>query len=345
MRGGKDGGARRVAPRAGRDAGGLPLDRPGARAPAVRSHVETQLDLIARGEASHADVVAQRGAVRPKFQNFVAKIRRMDDLFESKFDLRERDEGTRAFSKCGQCGRYLSLVAARRGAPRLYRAAQETTLRLPSAATSSSGTAARATCAGSSPCTAPATARFCARTAQPPGSALARGRHPRHPRHLDELPAAVACPHPPGTPSSRAAPSSRARVPAATRAALALEPVQAPGRGSTGAWGARGARSSPNSLALIRRVAVAEASPRRVRARCLEGVRGRSAPLADGGDQARACAAWATTSSTRTSPVARESERGLMRGERGGRGEEEGGERTGRGAGGRTASKRDRRSF
>lgn len=52
----------------------------------VRSHVEKQMDLIAKGQAEREAVVAHTlDQFARKFRYFVAKIERMDALFEASF--------------------------------------------------------------------------------------------------------------------------------------------------------------------------------------------------------------------------------------------------------------------
>ena len=54
--------------------------------PTVRSHVERQLELVAKGEARRAAVVAHcLGEFRLKFDHLVRTISRMDELFEASF--------------------------------------------------------------------------------------------------------------------------------------------------------------------------------------------------------------------------------------------------------------------
>lgn len=52
----------------------------------VRGHVETQIGLIAKGQADKDAVVAHTlQQFRQKFLFFVAKVARMDALFEASF--------------------------------------------------------------------------------------------------------------------------------------------------------------------------------------------------------------------------------------------------------------------
>lgn len=54
--------------------------------PQVRAHVEKQLNLVAKGQAEKDAVVAHSlMEFSQKFHFFVAKIERMDTLFESSF--------------------------------------------------------------------------------------------------------------------------------------------------------------------------------------------------------------------------------------------------------------------
>lgn len=54
--------------------------------PQVRSHVEVQIGMIAKGQADKDAVVAHAlQQFRQKFLFFVAKVARMDALFEASF--------------------------------------------------------------------------------------------------------------------------------------------------------------------------------------------------------------------------------------------------------------------
>ncbi len=54
--------------------------------PQVRSHVEVQIGMIAKGQADKEAVVAHAlQQFRQKFLFFVAKVARMDALFEASF--------------------------------------------------------------------------------------------------------------------------------------------------------------------------------------------------------------------------------------------------------------------
>ena len=136
--------------------------------PTVRSHVEAQLDLVARGEAKRAAVVAHCLAeLQTKYRYFVAKIGRMEELFDASFGRRggggggsgdggggtDADGGegggeggeeggtkgggsgraaaaaARPFTRCGQTGRYLTMVASH--PQRLHNAATEQLWALP----------------------------------------------------------------------------------------------------------------------------------------------------------------------------------------------------------------------
>ena len=99
--------------------------------PAVRSHVEKQLDMIATGKADHESIVRHTLAqFAAKFRNFVDQIERMDTLFEASFD--PTCSSGKPFSKCGRCLRYMRLVSTR--PQRLYCPTQEEVLELPAGA-------------------------------------------------------------------------------------------------------------------------------------------------------------------------------------------------------------------
>ncbi|KAG2490592.1 hypothetical protein HYH03_010985 [Edaphochlamys debaryana] len=96
--------------------------------PQVRAHVEAQLDLIARGKADKEAVVAHTvEQFRAKFLFFVAKVARMDSLFEANFS--PLASSGKPLSKCGKCRRYMKYISAR--PQRLYCNTCEEVLALP----------------------------------------------------------------------------------------------------------------------------------------------------------------------------------------------------------------------
>eukprot|EP00884_Botryococcus_braunii_P010708 jgi/Botrbrau1/19639/Bobra.0003s0009.1 len=100
--------------------------------PQVRSHVEKQIGLIARGEAEKESVVRHTLAqFTSKFVFFVAKIGRMDALFDATFSTLA--ESGKPFSKCGKCRRYMKLISGR--PTRLYCPTCEEVLDLPQGGT------------------------------------------------------------------------------------------------------------------------------------------------------------------------------------------------------------------
>ncbi|MGB1601522.1 MAG: hypothetical protein ACPIOQ_52800 [Promethearchaeia archaeon] len=78
----------------------------------MRSSIEKQCDLIAKGQADKEDVVALSLAnFQLKFNYFVKNIHRMDTLFEASFS--PLTAGGKPWSKCGLSNRYLQLIVAR----------------------------------------------------------------------------------------------------------------------------------------------------------------------------------------------------------------------------------------
>ncbi len=86
-----------------------PAPRPAAQ---VRAHVEQQIGLVAKGQADKGAVVAHTlEQFRAKFAFFVAKIARMDGLFEASFS--PLSATGKPLSKCGKCLRYMKYISAR----------------------------------------------------------------------------------------------------------------------------------------------------------------------------------------------------------------------------------------
>ncbi|KAL1358200.1 DNA topoisomerase 3-beta isoform X1 [Arachis hypogaea] len=79
--------------------------------PDIRSFIEQQITLIAKGQADHHCVVQHViQQFKQKFSYFVKKIEDMDALFEAQFSALT-DSG-RAMSKCGKCLRYMKYISA-----------------------------------------------------------------------------------------------------------------------------------------------------------------------------------------------------------------------------------------
>uniref|UniRef100_A0A7E4VYT0 DNA topoisomerase n=1 Tax=Panagrellus redivivus TaxID=6233 RepID=A0A7E4VYT0_PANRE len=96
--------------------------------PTMRSDMETQLNLIAKGQAEYTAVTGHTLEMfRRKFKYFVEHIAQIDVLFEDSFTPLA-DSG-KPFSRCGKCKRYMKLVASR--PQRLYCPTCQETLSLP----------------------------------------------------------------------------------------------------------------------------------------------------------------------------------------------------------------------
>ena len=104
--------------------------------PTTRQKLEQQLDLVARGEADHAAVVAHAlSQFSKKFTHFVDNIHVLDELFELKFDQKSDSECDGVpFSKCGRCSRFLLLKKSSRGVPKLLCPTEDETYALPAGA-------------------------------------------------------------------------------------------------------------------------------------------------------------------------------------------------------------------
>ncbi|GFP80697.1 DNA topoisomerase 3-beta [Phtheirospermum japonicum] len=77
--------------------------------PDIRSFIEHQIDLVAKGEADHGSVVKHViEQFRRKFSYFVKQIENMDALFEAEFS--PLSESGRVLSKCGKCLRYMKHI-------------------------------------------------------------------------------------------------------------------------------------------------------------------------------------------------------------------------------------------
>ncbi|XP_028759686.1 DNA topoisomerase 3-beta [Neltuma alba] len=85
--------------------------------PDIRSFIEQQITLIAKGQIDHSHVVQHvLQQFKQKFSYFVKKIENMDALFEAQFSALT-DSG-RTLSKCGKCLRYMKFISSQ--PPRLY---------------------------------------------------------------------------------------------------------------------------------------------------------------------------------------------------------------------------------
>lgn len=85
--------------------------------PDIRSFIEHQITLIAKGQADHSLVVKHvLEQFKQKFVYFVKQIEHMDALFEAQFS--PLSESGRAMSKCGKCLRYMKHISPQ--PPRLY---------------------------------------------------------------------------------------------------------------------------------------------------------------------------------------------------------------------------------
>uniref|UniRef100_A0A803LZK4 DNA topoisomerase n=1 Tax=Chenopodium quinoa TaxID=63459 RepID=A0A803LZK4_CHEQI len=78
--------------------------------PDIRSFIEHQITLIAKGQADHSLVVKHViEQFTQKFVYFVKQIEHMDALFEAQFS--PLSESGRALSKCGKCARYMKYIS------------------------------------------------------------------------------------------------------------------------------------------------------------------------------------------------------------------------------------------
>jgi DNA topoisomerase-3 len=81
--------------------------------PTMRSRLEKQLDLIAKGQSRYLPVVQHSlKMILAKFKYFVEKIHKMDSLFELHFATLENTEGKK-LSKCGNCNKYMKFIGTR----------------------------------------------------------------------------------------------------------------------------------------------------------------------------------------------------------------------------------------
>nr|CAG4639781.1 EOG090X00WU [Daphnia pulex] len=80
--------------------------------PTMRSAVEEQLNLIAKGRGNYDEILRHALEIfRLKFIYFVQHIEGMDHLFEDTFST--LSQTGRNFSRCGACRRFMKLVASK----------------------------------------------------------------------------------------------------------------------------------------------------------------------------------------------------------------------------------------
>ncbi|KAF5192263.1 Dna topoisomerase 3-beta [Thalictrum thalictroides] len=96
--------------------------------PDIRSFIEQQITLIAKGQANHSSVVQHvLQQFTQKYSYFVKQIEKMDALFEAQFSPLA-DSG-RILSKCGKCARYMKYISTQPS--RLYCGTCEEVYNLP----------------------------------------------------------------------------------------------------------------------------------------------------------------------------------------------------------------------
>lgn len=80
--------------------------------PKVRANIENMVSKIALGQATYESVLkSSLELFTQKFDNFVASVARMDELFEASFSsLTEVQVNTRLKPKCGKCTRYMKYI-------------------------------------------------------------------------------------------------------------------------------------------------------------------------------------------------------------------------------------------
>ncbi|KAI6693900.1 hypothetical protein NL676_021610 [Syzygium grande] len=85
--------------------------------PDIRSFIEQQITLVAKGQVDHSHVLSHvLQQFKQKFIYFTKQIGNMDVLFEAQFS--QLADSGRALSKCGKCLRYMKYISTR--PPRLY---------------------------------------------------------------------------------------------------------------------------------------------------------------------------------------------------------------------------------
>ncbi|XP_020684389.1 DNA topoisomerase 3-beta isoform X2 [Dendrobium catenatum] len=96
--------------------------------PDIRSFIEHQITMVAKGKADHSHVVQHvLQQFTQKFSYFVKKIENMDALFEAQFSTLA--ESGRLLSKCGKCTRYMKFISTQPA--RLYCTSCEEVYNLP----------------------------------------------------------------------------------------------------------------------------------------------------------------------------------------------------------------------
>lgn len=96
--------------------------------PDIRSFIEQQITLVAKGQADHSGVVQHvLQQFRQKYSYFVKQIENMDALFEAQFS--PLSNSGRVLSKCGKCLRYMKYISMQPS--RLYCSACEDVYNLP----------------------------------------------------------------------------------------------------------------------------------------------------------------------------------------------------------------------
>lgn len=100
--------------------------------PEIRSFIEQQITLIAKGQVDHGHMVQHAlQQFSAKYKYFVNQIEKMDVLFEAQFS--PLAESGRMLSKCGKCIRYMKYISIRPA--RLYCATCEEVYALPQSGT------------------------------------------------------------------------------------------------------------------------------------------------------------------------------------------------------------------
>lgn len=85
--------------------------------PDIRSFIEQQITLVAKGQVDHSHVVSHvLQQFKQKFLFFTKQIGNMDVLFEAQFS--QLADSGRPLSRCGKCLRYMKYISTR--PPRLY---------------------------------------------------------------------------------------------------------------------------------------------------------------------------------------------------------------------------------
>lgn len=92
---------------------GFNLIDPQLVAPTMRSEIEKQLNQIAKGAIDFETVLAYALDIfKKKYEYFVAKIEKMNSLFEVNFVTIEESRG-RPLSRCGKCSKLMKLIPSK----------------------------------------------------------------------------------------------------------------------------------------------------------------------------------------------------------------------------------------